>query len=92
MSAWRRVPGSLAAGMVLSVAFFAYSWSSNHGFVAPILPGGYLADALNRVVRLPVWVNQALFFVFNGIVWGTVVFLVWSALRKMRGRKLNGAT
>jgi hypothetical protein len=88
----RRVPGSLAAGMVLSVVFFAYSWSSNHDFVMPILPGGYLAEALNRVVRFPIWVNQAFFIIFNGIVWGAVVFLAWSGVTRLRRRGLNGAT
>ena len=92
MAAWRRVPGSFAAGMILSVAFFSYSWSSNHDFVAPILPGGYLTEGLNRIVRLPVWLNQALFFVFNGILWGALILLAWSAISGLRRRKLDGAT
>jgi hypothetical protein len=92
MSALHRVLGSLAAGMILSVAFFAYSWEWNHAFVGPILPGAYLAEALNRIVRLPVWLNQVLFFIFNGIFWGTVILGIWSGIRRLRRRLLSGAT
>jgi hypothetical protein len=70
--------------MVLSVGFFAYSWNADAHSVVPILAGGYFAEALNRVVRLPVWINQTLFFVVNGIVWGAVVFLVWSGIARLR--------
>jgi hypothetical protein len=75
--------------MILSVGFFAYSWTVNEHFVVPILAGGYFAEAVNRVVRLPVWVNQTLFFVVNGLVWGAVVFLGWSLLTRLwpRGKR-----
>jgi hypothetical protein len=92
MSALRKVPWSLAAGMILSVAFFSYAWSSNHQLVAPILVGGYLTEGLNRIVRSPVWVNQLLFFVLNGLVWGLFVFLTWSVVARLRTRKPGGAT
>jgi hypothetical protein len=79
----RRLPWSLAVGMILSMGFFAYAWSGAHSFVAPILAGGYFVEVLNRVIRFPVWLNQALFFVVNGVVLGAVVFIVWSGAAKV---------
>ena len=78
--------------MILSVAFFAYSWTEDPHFVFPILSGAYLVEALNRIIHLPVWVNQTLFFVVNGMVWGAVVLGIWSALAKVLTRPNQPAT
>ena len=76
----RRMPLSIAAGMFLSVGFFSYAWTESEHFVLPILPGGFVAEKIGHLLHSPVWINQTLFFVVNGVIWGALVFGTWSGI------------
>jgi hypothetical protein len=78
--------------MVLSLGFFSYAWALNHNAFFPILPGAYVVKWIHAMVRLPVWINQLLFFILNGVFWAGIVFLVWSAVGYLPGRRSRAAT
>ena len=89
---WVVVASCLLMSLVVGYVTFFLAWSSTPRFTIAILPGAYIATAINKLLRLPgdepgIW---ALFFGSHVFFWFVLFSAVaWAASRIGSGSRIG---
>jgi hypothetical protein len=83
----RRVLISVLLGCLLALAALTVAWFVNENAAWALVPGARLIEAFNQSLRLPVWLNQLLLVLLNGILWGGVFLVIWLGVVRRRPRE-----
>ena len=84
----RRVVVSALAGCALCYGLLVLAWTVNQNAAIGLVPGARLIVAVNHfVVSMPQWLNLPLLVVLNGLLWGGIVFAVWTGVLARRAKQ-----
>ncbi len=85
MSIWRAVV-SFVVGSALALGVLMYAWSVNQHAAVLLVPAAWVIEAVNRLTRLPVWLNQLLLLLITGFILGSIMLYLWARLLPRRSR------